>query len=194
VAAVRCEVQAHDQGWSSHTFAFTLPAGERDASLEFALEQMGVVESVELEWPALDPSLICDCIGRALAAELTPELSKVKERQQLFLRRELTRIDDYFENYAQELRERMGRQHKETAFKRYAGRLEATRVEHNRRRIDQIERCTIHVIPHVDALLTVAEPAFATCVIWRAGREDRTAPAIFAPRTRHWYTRVAIQT
>jgi hypothetical protein len=187
VAAVRCEVQANDQSWSSHRFAFTLPSGERDASLEFALEQMGVVEPVGVHWPALDPGLISEWISRAVGSELAFELSKIRERQDLFLRRELHRIDEYFENYARELRERMDRQHKEEAIKRYADRLEATRVEHKRRRTDQIERHTIHVVPHVDALLTVAEPAFSTRVTWRAGREEKIASAIFVPRTRHWH-------
>src|SRR5208283_2231053 len=31
-------------------------------------------------------------------------------------------------------------------------------LEHNRRRADQVERHTIRVLPHMDALLTVAEP------------------------------------
>ena len=189
VAAVRCEVQASDQSWSSHRFAFTLPAGERDASLEFALEQMSVVEPVEVDWPALGPGLISDWIGRAVGSELAPELARIKERQQLFLRRELNRVDEYFENYAHELRERMNRQHKDEAIKRYADRVEATRLEHNRRRTDQIERHKIHVVPHIDALLTVAEPAFATRVTWRTGREERTVPAIFVPRTRRWHAR-----
>jgi hypothetical protein len=189
VAAVRCEVQANDQSWSSHRLAFTLPTGDCDASLEFALEQMNAVEPVEVDWPALDPSLLSDWITRALGSELAPELSRIKERQQLFLRRELTRIDAYFQNYARELRERMGSQRKEEAIKRYADRLEATRLEHDRRRTDQIERHTIHVVPHVDALLTVAEPAFTTRVAWRTGREQRTVPAIFVPRTRRWHAR-----
>jgi hypothetical protein len=187
VAAVRCEVQANDQSWSSHRFAFTLPSGERDASLEFALEQMSAVEPVEVGWPALDPDLISGWICCAVGNELAFELSKIRERQYLLLRRELNRIDEYFQNYAHELRERMDRQHKEEAIKRYANRLEATRMEHNRRRTDQIERHTIHVVPHVDALLTVAEPAFATRVSWRAGREEKIAQAIFVPRTRRWH-------
>jgi hypothetical protein len=189
VAAVRCEVQANDQSWSSHRLAFTLPGGERDASLELALEQMSPVERVEPDWPTLDPAALSDWIDRALNTELAPQLSKIKERQQLFLRRELSRIDDYFENYARELRERTGRQHKEEAIKRYADRLEATRLEHHRRRTDQVERHTIHVLPHVDALLTVAEPAFAASVTWRAGREERIAGALFVPRTRRWCLR-----
>ena len=72
---------------------------------------------------------------------------------------------------------------------RYADRLEATRLEHNRRRTDQIERHTIHVVPHIDALLTVAEPAFGAQVSWKAGRDERTAFALFVPRTRRWYLR-----
>jgi hypothetical protein len=187
VAAARCEVQANDQSWSSHRFAFTLPSGERDASLEFRLEQMSAVKPEGVDWPELDPDLISGWIGRAVSIELASELSRIRERQELFLRRELHRIDEYFENYGRELRERMDRQHKEEAIKRYADRLEATRVEHNRRRADQIERHTIHVVPHVDALLTVAEPAFATRVTWRAGREEKIASALFVPRTRRWH-------
>jgi hypothetical protein len=189
VGAVRCEVQANDQSWTSHRFAFTLPDGQRDNSLEFALGQMNQIESAEADWPSLDPNVLAEWIGWALQSELALELSRIKERQQLFLRRELRRIDEYFENYTRELRERMARQHKEEAVKRYADRLEATHLEHNRRRTDQIERHTIHIVPHVDALLTVAEPAFAAHVSWQAGREERTAPALFVPRTRRWHAR-----
>jgi hypothetical protein len=175
-AAVRCEVQASEQSWSSHRFAFTLPNGERDSSLE-------------TEWPSINSNTVADWVGRALHSELALELSRIKERQQRFLRRELHRLDEYFENYARELRERMDRQHKEEAMRRYADRLEATRLEHNRRRTDQIERHTIHVVPHIDALLTVAEPAFGARVSWQAGRDERTASALFVPRTRRWYLR-----
>jgi hypothetical protein len=194
VAAVRCEVQANDQSWSSHRLAFTLPNGERDSSLEFALEQLSPVEEVGPEWPALDIAAVAGWIGRALSSELAPELGRIKERQQLFLRRELSRIDEYFENYARELRERIDHQRKEEARKRHGDRLEATRLEHKRRRTDQIDRHTIHVFPHVDALLTVAEPAFASRVTWQAGREERGVPALFVPRTRRWHVRGEIET
>jgi hypothetical protein len=190
VVALRCEIQATDQSWSSHRLAFTLPGGERDSGLEFALEQLSPVEPLgeEPDWPAVDSGAASDWIGRALNNELSVELSKMKERQQLFLRRELSRIDDYFETYCHELRGRMNRQRKEEATKRYAARLEATRVEHHRRRTDQIERHTIHVLPHVDAVLTVAEPAFAANVTWRAGRGETSAQGVFVPRTRRWHT------
>jgi hypothetical protein len=193
VAAVRCEVQASEQSWSSHRFAFTLPNGERDNSLEFTLEQLIQVEPAETEWPSLNSNAMADWVGGALHSELALELSRIKERQQRFLRRELHRVDEYFENYARELRERMDRQHKEEAMKRYADRLEATLLEHNRRRTDQIERHTIRVVPHVDALLTVAEPAFGTQVFWQHGRDERIAFALFVPRTRRWYLRGAQQ-
>jgi hypothetical protein len=188
VQSVRCEVQAIDQSWSSHRLAFTLPDGERDSSLEFALDQMIPVEPVgeKPDWPKLDRAALSDWIGQALNADLAPELSKIKERQELFLRRELNRIDEYFENYAQELTERAGRQRSEEAKKRSADRLEATRAEHNRRRTDQIERHTIRLLPHIDAVLTVAERGFSTKVQWRAGREERTVRAVFVPRTRRW--------
>jgi hypothetical protein len=190
VVALRCEIQAIDQSWSFHRLAFTLPSGERDASLEFVLEQLSPVDLVGEgpDWPAVDASVVPDWIGRALLSELAPELSKIKERQQHFLRRELSRIDHYFENYSRELHKRMGRQRKEDAIKRYADRLEATRVEHNRRRTDQIERHTIHLLPHVDAALMVAEPALVATVSCRAGRAERSTRAIFVPRTRHWHS------
>jgi hypothetical protein len=151
VVALRCEIQATDQSWSSHRLAFTLPGGERDSSLEFALEQLSPVEPLgeKPDWPAVECGALSDWIGRALHNELTVELSKMKDRQQLLLRRELSRIDEYFGTYARELRERMNRQRTEEATKRYADRLEATRLEHQRRRTDQIERHTIHVLPHV---------------------------------------------
>jgi hypothetical protein len=186
VASVRCEVQAIDQTWSYHRLAFTYPGGEQDGSLEFALEQMARLEQSRLDWPELDPAVLSQWIGRALDSELTPELARIKERQRLYLRRELSRIDDYFENYSRELRDRMDHQKKDEARRRYADRLEATRVEHQRRRADQIDRHTIVVIPHVDAVLIVAEPAFRTTVTWRAGREERCASACFVPRTRRW--------
>jgi hypothetical protein len=189
VAAVRCEVQASEQSWSSHRFAFTLPDGERDNSLEFALEQMIQVEPAETEWPSINSNAVADWVGRTLHGELALELSRIKEREQRFLRRELHRVDEYFENYARELRERMDRQHKEEAMRRYADRLEATLIEHNRRRTDQIERHTIHVVPHIDALLTVAEPAFGAQVSLQHGRDERSASALFVPRTRRWHLR-----
>jgi hypothetical protein len=190
VIALRCEIQATDQSWSCHRLAFTLPGGERDASLELMLEQLSPVGPVaeEPDWPAVDASAVPDWIGRALLSELAPELSKIKERQQNFLRRELSRIDSYFENYSRELHSRMRRQRKEDVIKRYADRLEATRVEHNRRRTDQIERHTIHLLPHVDATLTVAEPALVATVSCRAGRAERSTRAIFVPRTRRWHS------
>jgi len=187
LTAMRCEVQAIDQTWSYHRLGFSLPSGEQDGSLEFALEQMVQLEQARLEWPELNPGVLNQWIGRGIESELAPELSKIKERQQLYLRRELTRIDDYFENYSRELRSRLDHQKKEDAKQRYADRLEATQAEHRRRRADQIERHTIVVIPHVDALLTVAEPAFRTTVSWRAGRDEFSATALFVPRTRRWY-------
>jgi hypothetical protein len=191
VVAVRCEVQAIDQSWSSHRLAFTQPEGERDSSLEFALDQMNPVEPTgeKPDWPKLDPAALSDWIGQALSTDLAPELAKIKERQELFLHRELNRIDKYFENYSRELNERAGRQRSDEAIKRSADRLEATRLEHDRRRTDQIERHTIRLLPHVDAVLTVAEPGFSTAVNLRAGREARTVPALFVPRTRRWRLR-----
>jgi hypothetical protein len=190
VIALRCEIQAIDQSWSCHRLAFTLPDGERDASLESILEQLSPVETRPegSDWPAEDDFAVSDWIGQALLSDLAPELSRIKERQQNFLRRELSRIDSYFENYSRELHSRMARQRKEDAIKRYADRLEATRIEHHRRRTDQIERHTIHLLPHVDAVLAVAEPALVATVSCRAGRAERSTRAMFVPRTRRWHS------
>lgn len=49
------------------------------------------------------------------------------------------------------------------------------------------ERHTIHLLPHVDALLTVAEPALVSTVSCRAGRAERSVRATFVPRTRRWH-------
>src|SRR5260221_14397329 len=129
------------------------------------------VEPAETEWPAINANAVADWVGRTRHGELALELSRIKEREQRFLRRELHRVDEYFENYARELRERMDRQHKEEAMRRYADRLEATLIEHNRRRTDQIERHTIHVVPHIDAFLTVAKPACGVQGSCKAGRD-----------------------
>ena len=85
-----------------------------------------------------------------------------------------------------ELRARKDREHREKSIGRYQQRIEATHAEHRRRRGDQIERHAMRGIPHLDALLVIAEPAFCAVVEWRAGREAKSAGALFPPRARRW--------
>ena len=99
----------------------------------------------------------------------------------------MDRVDDYFENYEQELTARSERSSSETAKVKLSDRLAAARAEHSRRRADQVARHEIRVRPHFDALLLVAEPA------WRAGVEidiahqNQKLDARFVPRCRKWF-------
>lgn len=193
VAPVRCEVQAIDQSWSFHRLAFAVASGERDRALESALDHFGPAEmsAGAPSWPESDLAALSRWITLALPDELGPELAEIRARQERYLRRELARVDDYFEHYEQELNARLARQHREQTIARARERIEATRAEHQRRRADQIERHAIRVIPHVDALLLIAEPAFSTRVMWRTGREEASVPALFLPRLRRWFADIS---
>lgn len=189
VAPVRCEVQAIDQSWTFHRLAFALSSGERDAALESAMDHFTPCEGFDAApaWPEIDREWLAARVNSALTAELAPDLDAIKRRQEHYLRRELARVDGYFEHYAQELEARRQRQRKEETVVRYGQRIEAARAEHQRRRADQIERHAIRVMPRVDGLLLLAEPAFATRVEWRAGHEHHSAGAVFLPRARRWF-------
>jgi hypothetical protein len=190
VAAVRCEIQGMDQSWTFHRLAFSASSGERDVALETSLEIYPQwVPSDAPEWPGVPETTMADWVGHALDQELAPELSAIKSRQERSLRRELSRIAQYFSHYEEELRQRLARQRSPEALQRSQQRIEATRQEHERRRADQIQRHAVRVIPQLDGLLTVAEPAFETTVHMRRGRDEITSEALYVPRTRRWFRR-----
>ncbi len=186
-AVVRCEIQAIDQVWSTHRIQFSTVDGRRaphDAVLTFDPRP-----PADVPWPELAPNTLREYLTTALSTDLEPELEDVRARQQRHLTREIQRIDEYFANYERELRSRRirGGADPATARKNLEERIAAAKAEHRRRRLDQLDRHAIRITPHVDALLLVAEPAWATRVAIPHGREQQTRPALFVPRTRQWH-------
>lgn len=64
--------------------------------------------------------------------------------------------------------------------------LAAAKAEHARRRQDQVQRHEIRVIPHFDALLWLAEPAWQATVSFLEGNQPRRVEAVLVPRARRW--------
>ena len=188
VAVVRCEMQAIDQHWSLHRLVVSLPNGEPDDSLarEITFAQADSSMAVDVEWPTVDPTRWPAFLGAALEADLVGEMAAIRARQENFLRRELNRIDEYFENYEQELSVRAARGGSQNAKLKTADRLAAAKAEHTRRRADQVARHEIRVHPHMDALLLVAEPAWACSVSFERAHSPQSAEAHFVPRSRKW--------
>jgi hypothetical protein len=193
VALVRCEIQAIDQQWSLHRLALSLPDGQPDEALAAGLAFLALVpeSSARISWPPLDPSHYLELLRTTLEQELRPNLSVIRARQENYLRRELDRIDDYFSNYERELIHRAARASSDTTKVKTAERLAAAKTEHARRRQDQVQRHEIRVIPHFDALLLLAEPAWQATVSFFENGQPQTVPALFVPRTRRWLAREA---
>lgn len=185
VALLRCEIQAIDQHWSLHRLALTLQGGRIDDGLarEIGFARTGVAVHSPDAWPVPDPAGWGAMLSRAMEQELAGELAAVRARQENQLRRELERVDDYFENYERELSERAQRGGKV----KLADRLAAAKAEHARHRADQVARHEIVIVPHVDTLLLVAEPAWrAALLVDRAHQPAASIRARFVPRARRW--------
>lgn len=183
---VRSEIQAIDQHWFLHRTALSLPDGTRDAALE---ANLGFVEAAaaladDVEWPAANPGAWSPMLAAALRDDLADELAAVRRRQEMYLQRELARIDAYFAGYEHELTTR--RRRTPTASVKMEDRLAASRREHDRRREDQVRRHEIRVIPHVDALRLLAEPAWEVPVAVSGRGLNRRLTALFVPRSRRW--------
>jgi hypothetical protein len=188
VALARCELQAIDQHWSLHRVAISLPGGEADEQLaqEIDFYQAGGEATSEIIWPAPDPAAWHALLQRAFEHELANELLPIRARQEYSLRREVERIDDYFENYAHELSARAGRTVNVQAKMKSADRLAAAKAEHARRRADQVERHEIRIHPHLEALMLVAERAWRGKLGVERSHCARTLEALFVPRSRKW--------
>jgi hypothetical protein len=191
LALVRCEVQAIDQHWSLHRLALSLPDGARDDALAQSLDSASLATPPDTgcAWPACVAAEWGQMLSAALVEELQTELGSVRARQENGLRRELDRVDDYFQNYERELAARAARSSSETAKVRTADRLAAAKAEHARRREDQVRRHEIRVIPHLDALLLLAETAWQATVTSTRGHESLTESALYIPRARRWQRR-----
>jgi len=187
LALVRCEIQAIDQHWSLRRIALSLPDGSRDedlaARLTFAQAESAGTDDVP--WPLVNLDALRQSLSSAVEIELADDLAAIRARQENYLRRELDRIDGYFEHYEAELTARAKRAGTGTKMKS-TDRLAAARLEHSRRREDQVKRHELRIIPHLDALLLVAEPAWQTQVTFQEHNQPRTAEALFNPRARRW--------
>lgn len=185
VALARCEVQAIDQHWALHRVAVSLPDGTPDDGLarEIGFARLAPDAPASLTWPAPDLAAWRDHLGRAFRLDLEPDLTPIRARQEERLRRELERIDTYFETYEAELSARASR----NPSTRTADRLAAAKAEHARHRSDQTARHEIVIVPHLDALLLVAEPAWHGRVhIERAHQPAADRTVTFVPRARRW--------
>jgi hypothetical protein len=189
VALVRCEIQAIDQHWSLHRIAISLADGGNDDGLarEIGFARADPVARGPAAWPEPAPAIWSGWLSRAIEHELAGDLAGVRARQEARLRREIDRVDDYFDNYARELSERARRSG--GAKVKLDDRLAAAKAEHARHRADQAARHEIAIVPHIDALLLVAEPAWrATLHVERVHRPRAVIEARFVPRARRWET------
>lgn len=189
VVLARCEVQAIDQHWSLHRLALALPGGEPDETLarDLTFAQTDPEAAAAVNWPVPDPPRWRLFLQAAMEADLAGDLAAIRTRQESYLRRELERIDDYFDHYEQELSARAARSHSEGTKVKTAERLAAARAEHTRRRADQVARHEIRVQPHLDALLLVAEPAWRASLNLERAHVAQTLDALFVPRPRRWF-------
>jgi len=189
IALARCEIQAIDQHWSLHRLAIALPGGEPDQALaqEITFAQPEQETADAPAWPPAEPARWQSFLQTALEADLEDELAAIRARQESYLRRELDRIDDYFENYERELAGRAARSGNQNAKLKTAERLAAAKAEHGRRRADQLARHEIRVQPHLDALLLVAEPAWRASLNVERAHVAQTVEASFVARARRWF-------
>jgi hypothetical protein len=188
VALVRCEIQAIDQHWSLRRLAFALPEGEPD---ELLAESIGLAQAEpspqDILWPAAEPERWMTFLRAALETDLADDLAAIRARQENYLRRELDRIDEYFQSYERELTARAARSTSQSAKLKTADRLAAAKAEHSRRRADQVARHEIRVQPQIDALLLAAEPAWSATIQVEAARQTQNLEARFVPRARRWF-------
>jgi hypothetical protein len=188
VALLRCEIQAIEQHWSLHRLAISLPDGEPDEDLaqNLGLLTFTADAAEQVAWLASDPTAWPGQLRRALEQDLQADLASIRERQESYLRRELDRVDDYFDNYVKELTDRVARSRSFESKTKLAERRAAARAEHERRRLDQVQRHEIRVIPHVDGLLLLAEPAWRVTLLVAEHDKPRRQTALWVPRTRRW--------
>ena len=190
LALVRCEIQAIDQYWSLHRIAISLASGEADDNLarDIVYAQIAPANVADVSFPKPDLERWKLIMQQTIAGELNEDLNRIRTRQENCLRRELDRIDDYFEEYAAELSSRTARSGVKNAKTKNASRLSAAKAEHSRRRADQVARHEIRVQPHTDSLILVAEPAWRTTLAVERTRQVENIDALFIPRLRQWQT------
>ncbi len=189
VVLVRSEIQAIDQHWSLHRLAVSLPDGgvDEDLARELSFASLAEPTPTDIPWPVIASASWHSLLHNALAQELTDDLVGIRQRQQNSLRRELERIEKYFADYESELALRARKTANAVSKLRASERLAAAKAEHARRRADQISRHEIRVIPHLDAFLFTAEPAWTTQLQVDQEHQAKTFEALFTPRDRKWH-------
>jgi hypothetical protein len=188
LALMRCEIQAIDQHWSLRRVVVSLPDGAPDDSLARSLDlaQVATDAGSQISCPTPDPMRCREFLRGALAEDLAFDLAAIRDRQSHHLRRELDRVDDYFEHYEQELAARAARAGNESTKLKTAGRLAAAKAEHARRRADQVARHEIRAHAHLDSLLLISESAWRAGLTFELSHRSQTASALFVPRARRW--------
>lgn len=188
IGVVRCEIQAIEQHWSLHRLAVSLPDGEPDDDLAQNLDLLSFTTSgpERSHWPTPAPEAWNAHLQRALERDLGTSLAQIRQRQENYLRRELDRVDEYFANYIKELTDRVARSRSVETKTKLADRRRAAHAEHERRRQDQVQRHEIRIIPHVDALLLLLEPAWTATLQVAEHSEPRRQTARWVPRIRRW--------
>ena len=184
VLSIRFEIQAIDQQWALHRVAISLPDGLADDTLARDLGRLDIQTqaSADIPWPALK-DMHGDLLSpKVLEGELAATLGSIRRRQELHLQRELARIDQYFQNYSNELKSRKAR----AGSTKLEERLAAAGREHQRHRQDQVARHEIVVHPHVDTALLIAEPAFQATISVKQAQEMHLHTALLIPRSRRW--------
>ncbi len=188
LALVRCEIQAIDQHWSLRRVAVALADGAPDDALAQSLEFAALATngSAAIEWPQPEPGRWREFLRTALETDLAADLAAIRERQANHLRRELERVEDYFEHYEQELAARARRTGNATTKMKTAERLAATKAEHARRRADQVARHEIRAQAHPDSLLLIAEPAWRAELAVAVAHRPQSLTARLISRARRW--------
>lgn len=188
LALLRCEIQAIDQHWSLQRVAVSLPDGVSDDPLAQSLDlaQASADTDREIKWPPTELMLWRQFLRAAVEEDLAFDLATIRERQAEHLRRELDRIDHYFEHYEQELTARAIHSGNEKTKLKSAERLAAAKAEHSRRRADQVARHEIHTRVHFEALLLTAESAWQADLHVEIAHEPTKLSARFVPRARRW--------
>lgn len=190
LASVRCEIQAIDQHWSLHRVALSLQDGQPDDALarEISFHQTRTDPGSNIAWPSANSQRWRGWLQQAVEQTLQSEMERIRARQENSLQRELERIDEYFEGYERELTIRAKRSASDASRLKTADRLAAAKAEHERRRADQLARHEIRIIPHLDALLLIAENAWLARLDIEQSHRARTMEALFVPRQRRWRT------
>ncbi len=192
---LRSEIQAIDQHWSLRRIALSLPDGAPDNLLaqSFDLASVAHDSGNDISWPTPDPASWREFLRAAFETDLASDLAVITNRQSQHLGRELNRVDDYFEHYEQELAARAARTGNESAKLKTAERVAAAKVEHARRRADQVARHEIRAHAHLEALMLIAEPAWRVELTLEIAHQSRTVPALFVPRARRWMAEATVE-